>query len=63
MPDGQPRRCLDVSAMKEQLQFSPEMTLEEGLKNTINWYVNQFHEKPGPGSNKCEKPLETNNVL
>lgn len=33
---------LDVSAMKERLQFSPQMTLEEGLKNTINWYENQF---------------------
>lgn len=63
MPDGQPRRCLDVSAMKEQLQFFPEITLEEGLKNTIIWYDHQFTEKPVPVINKCEKSLETYNVL
>jgi dTDP-D-glucose 4,6-dehydratase len=63
MPDGQPRRCLDVSAMKEQLQFFPEITLGEGLKNTIIWYDHQFTEKPVPGINKCEKSLETYNVL
>ena len=38
-PDGQPRRCLDVSRAKEQIGFVAETSLEDGLRNTINWYV------------------------
>ena len=38
-PDGQPRRCLDVSRAKEQIGFTAGTSLEDGLRNTINWYV------------------------
>jgi len=34
-PDGQPRRCLDVSAAKEKLGFVASTPFEEGLKTTI----------------------------
>jgi len=37
-PDGQPRRCLDVSKAKEHFGFEARMALEEGLKRTIEWY-------------------------
>jgi GDP-L-fucose synthase len=37
-PDGQPRRCLDVSAAQERLDFKAETSLEEGLKKTIEWF-------------------------
>lgn len=37
-PDGQPRRCLDVSRAKQLLNFSAETTLEDGLDETIDWY-------------------------
>jgi len=37
-PDGQPRRCLDVSRAAEMLEFRPRVTLEEGLQRTIAWY-------------------------
>ena len=37
-PDGQPRRCLDVTRAKEQLGFVARTPLEEGLKRTIAWY-------------------------
>ncbi len=36
-PDGMPRKCMDVSRMKE-LGYSPMITLEEGIKNTIADY-------------------------
>lgn len=37
-PDGQPRRCLDVSRAKEEFGFTAKISLEVGLKKTINWY-------------------------
>ncbi len=38
-PDGQPRRALDVSRAKEEFGFRAKVTLEEGLKNAIHWYI------------------------
>jgi GDP-L-fucose synthase len=37
-PDGQPRRCLDVTRAREALGFVAKTTLEEGLGKTIEWY-------------------------
>jgi GDP-L-fucose synthase len=38
-PDGQPRRCLDVSRAKEQIGFVAQTSLEAGLRKTIEWYT------------------------
>jgi len=38
-PDGQPRRCLDVSRAKEYFGFEAKTRFDEGLKATIDWYV------------------------
>jgi GDP-L-fucose synthase len=40
-PDGQPRRCLDVSKAKARFGFEAKTPFEEGLRNTIDWYANQ----------------------
>jgi len=37
-PDGQPRRCLDVSKAEIELGFKAKTSFEEGLRNTIEWY-------------------------
>lgn len=37
-PDGQPRRCLDVSKAKKYFGFEAKTIFDEGLKTTINWY-------------------------
>jgi len=37
-PDGQPRRCLDVTRAKEKMGFVAQTTLEDGLKKTIEWF-------------------------
>lgn len=37
-PDGQPRRCLDISRAKQLLGWEAQVTLEEGLRTTIAWY-------------------------
>ncbi|MBF0478508.1 MAG: GDP-L-fucose synthase [Candidatus Omnitrophica bacterium] len=39
-PDGQPRRCLDVSRAKKYFGFEAKVSFEEGLKKTIEWYKN-----------------------
>jgi len=36
-PDGMPRKCMDVSRMRT-LGYSPVITLEEGIENTITEY-------------------------
>lgn len=40
-PDGQPRRCLDVSLAQKEFGFKAKIDLEGGLKKTINWYINK----------------------
>ena len=37
-PDGQPRRCLDVTRAKEEFGFEAKVDFREGLKKTIAWY-------------------------
>lgn len=46
-PDGQPRRCLDVSRAKEYFGFEAKTSFEEGLKSTIEWYVPHRKETGG----------------
>lgn len=36
-PDGQPRRCLDVSRAEKAIGFRAGTTLEDGLRKTIKW--------------------------
>ena len=38
-PDGQPRRCLDVSKAKEEFGFEAKVDFREGLRKTIDWYI------------------------
>lgn len=37
-PDGQPRRCLDISKAKREFGFEAKTGLREGLAKTIEWY-------------------------
>jgi GDP-L-fucose synthase len=37
-PNGQPRRCLDVSRAEREFGFRARTTFEEGLVRTIEWY-------------------------
>ena len=43
-PDGQPRRCLDVSQAQKLFGFEAKTTFEEGLKATIEWYKQKRQE-------------------
>jgi GDP-L-fucose synthase len=37
-PDGQPRRRLDVQRAYQEFGFKAKTSLEDGLKETIEWY-------------------------
>ena len=39
MPDGQPKRMLDVSRAEKEFGFRAKTNFEEGLKKTIDWYI------------------------
>ena len=36
-PDGQPRKCLDVSRAQERFGWRPRVDLAEGLRRTVEW--------------------------
>lgn len=40
-PDGQIRRCLDVSRAKKEFGFTAKTDFRKGLKKTIEWYRNE----------------------
>lgn len=37
-PDGQPRRCLDISRARDSFGFTARTPLENGLRETIAWF-------------------------
>lgn len=38
-PDGQPRRSLDTTKGRDEFGFDAKVDMEEGLRNTIDWYT------------------------
>ena len=45
-PDGQPRRCLVVSKAESKFGFKAKIKFEEGLRNTIDWYMEHKNSIP-----------------
>jgi GDP-L-fucose synthase len=46
-PDGQPRRCLDTSRARSLFGFQATTSLDEGLRRTIDWYLNSLRPQNG----------------
>jgi len=44
-PDGQPKRRLDVSRAQKEFGFETRMSFREGLKKTIEWYMDERGNK------------------
>ena len=44
-PDGQPRRNCDTKKAKDKIGFEAEISLEKGLKKTIDWYRKNDQKK------------------
>ncbi|MCH9055581.1 GDP-L-fucose synthase [Synechococcus sp. PCC 6716] len=43
-PNGQPRRCLDTSQAEQAFGFRAQVSLAEGLRQTIAWYRALHHQ-------------------
>lgn len=43
-PNGQPRRCLDVSRAKKLFRFESKTDFRQGLRRTIEWYEEHRRE-------------------
>jgi GDP-L-fucose synthase len=41
-PNGQPRRCLDVSRAEREFGFRAHTSLDEGLRRTTAWYLDSL---------------------
>ncbi len=41
-PDGQPRRCLDVSRAEREFGFRARTGFEDGLRKTVEWYRGEW---------------------
>ena len=54
-PDGQPRRCLDVSRAWNAIGFRARTSLEDGLRKTIEWFEANLDAIP-------ERAFETSNA-
>jgi GDP-L-fucose synthase len=51
-PDGQPQRRLDVSRAFEKFGFKAEVSLEEGLRRTIEWYEDHLKANTQPSKDQ-----------
>jgi GDP-L-fucose synthase len=45
-PNGQPRRCLDVTRAEREFGFRARTPFDEGLRKTIDWYVSTVSQCP-----------------
>ena len=43
-PDGQPKRMTDATLAKKEFGFGSKTSIEEGLKETINWYLDTIEK-------------------
>ena len=41
-PNGQPRRCISIDRARKEIGFEPKIEFDDGLKQTINWYVSNL---------------------
>jgi GDP-L-fucose synthase len=46
-PNGQPRRALDTTRAAQHFGFRAQMSFEEGLRRTIEWYRSQVEKTEG----------------
>jgi GDP-L-fucose synthase len=44
-PNGQPRRCLDVTRAQREFGFRAATQFEPGLRKTIDWYISSRQPK------------------
>jgi GDP-L-fucose synthase len=43
-PNGQPRRCMDVTRAEKEFGFKSKIDLADGLRQTVEWYAQRIAE-------------------
>ena len=43
-PDGQPRRCLDISRAAKEFGFKAKTNFDVGLRSTVEWYIDSSNK-------------------
>jgi len=46
-PDGAPRKVLDVNKMRRVLGWEPKTPIREGIRKTVEWYMQNVLQKEG----------------
>ena len=41
---GHPKRVMDISLARNSIHYDPSTLIEDGLKETWNWYLNHYKE-------------------
>jgi GDP-L-fucose synthase len=54
-PDGQPRRCLDTSRAEMEFGFRATTSLEDGLRETVEWYEKERARRDQKGTSPSEQ--------
>ena len=44
-PTGSPRRCADISKARSMLGYEPKVSLEEGIRRTMDWYRKKMEKE------------------
>lgn len=44
-PNGQPRRCVNIKKAETEFGFKPQVSFEEGLARTIQWYEQETNKR------------------
>jgi GDP-L-fucose synthase len=45
-PEGHPLKVMSIKKLQEKVGYEPKIALEEGLKDTVDWYVMNYQRKP-----------------
>jgi GDP-L-fucose synthase len=56
-PNGQPRRCLDTSRAEAAFQFRAGVQLEEGLRETVDWYCATLKHQEDANEGLVSQPV------
>lgn len=58
-PNGQPRRCLEVSRAAREFGFRAKTSLDDGLRKTIQWYLDSEQSIEGVGAIGTKRHAES----
>ena len=63
-PNGQPRRCLDVTRARDEFNFLSRISLQDGIKETVNWWMRAEELNTGKEDiSESTKSIRNNTII